>query len=143
MDYGHRRTLAFGANVRSFVMGVGMAARTQTAEKKITGLAQGDPVVLETLTHMTEGTLERSGLDEKTFMLVRIAALVASDAAPVSYLANLGVAAEAGITLDQVVGTMVAVAPVVGTARITSAASNMTRGGVLGERLGELARETE
>jgi len=118
-------------------------AKTQTAEKKITGLAQGDPVVLETLTHMTEGTLERSGLDEKTFMLVRIAALVASDAAPVSYLANLGVAAEAGVTLDQVLGTMVAVAPVVGTARITAAASNMTRGGVLGERLGELARETE
>ena len=120
------------------VIGVGVA-KTQTAEQKISGLAQGDPVVLETLTQMTKGSLERSGLDAKTFMLVRMAALVASDAAPVSYLANLGVAAEAGVTLDQVVGTMVAVAPVVGTARITSAASNMARGGVLGERLGELA----
>jgi alkylhydroperoxidase/carboxymuconolactone decarboxylase family protein YurZ len=118
-------------------------AKTQTAEQSIAGLAQGDPDVLETVTRMTEGTLERSGLDEKTFMLVRVAALVASDAAPVSYLANLGVAAEAGITLDQVVGTMVAVAPVVGTARITAAASNMARAGVLGESLGELVDEIE
>jgi 4-carboxymuconolactone decarboxylase len=118
-------------------------AKTQTAEQKISGLAQGDPKVLETLTLMTEGTLERSGLDEKTFMLVRMAALVASDAAPVSYLANLGVAAEAGVTLDQVVGTMVAVAPVVGTSRITSAASKMTRAGVLGERLGDLATDMD
>jgi 4-carboxymuconolactone decarboxylase len=124
------------------VIGVAVA-KTQTAEQKISGLAQGDPVVLETLTQMTKGSLERSGLDAKTFMLVRMAALVASDAAPVSYLANLGVAAEAGVTLDQVVGTMVAVAPVVGTARITSAASNMARGGVLGERLGELADDIE
>ncbi|WP_203908088.1 carboxymuconolactone decarboxylase family protein [Rhizocola hellebori] len=112
-------------------------AKTKNAEQSITGLAQGDPDILETLTRMTEGTLERSGLDEKTFMLVRIAALVASDAAPVSYLANLGIAAETGLNLDQVVGTMVAVAPVVGTARITSAASNMTRAGVLGEKLRE------
>ncbi len=118
-------------------------AKTQTAEQKISGLAHGDPNVLETLTQMTKGSLERSGLDARTFMLVRMAALVASDAAPVSYLVNLGVAAEAGVTLDQVLGTMVAVAPVVGTARITSAASNMSRGGVLGERLGELADEIE
>jgi alkylhydroperoxidase/carboxymuconolactone decarboxylase family protein YurZ len=118
-------------------------AKAQTAEQSISGLAQGDPDVLETLTRMTEGTLERSGLDAKTFMLVRMAALVASDAAPVSYLSNLGVAAEAGVTLDQVVGTMVAVAPVVGTARITSAASKMTRAGVLGVELAEVARELE
>jgi len=118
-------------------------AKTQTAEQKIAGLAQGDPKVLETLTQMTLGTLERSGLDEQTYMLVRMAALVASDAAPVSYLANLGVAAEAGVTLDQVVGTMVAVAPVVGAARITSAASKMTRAGILGAKLGEMADEVE
>lgn len=116
-------------------------ARKATAEQGIAGLAQGDPDMLETLTQMTEGTLERSGLDEETFMLVRMAALVASDAAPVSYLANMGVAAEAGITLDQILGTMVAVAPVIGTARITSAASKMTRAGILGERLGEMADE--
>lgn len=113
---------------------------TQTAEQGITGLAQGDPIVLETLTRMTEGTLERSGLDEKTFMLVRMAALIATDAAPVSYLANMGVAAEAGIDLDTILGTMVAVAPVVGTARVTSAAAKMTQAGILGLELDEARR---
>jgi hypothetical protein len=118
-------------------------AKAQTAEANIKGLAQGDPKVLETLTQMTKGTLERSGLDDQTYMLVRMAALMASDAAPVSYLVNLGIAQEAGIPLDKVVGTMVAVAPVVGTARITSAASKMVRAGVLGSELAESIDELE
>jgi hypothetical protein len=101
------------------------------------GLAQGDPKVLESMTQMTVGTLERSGLDQQTYMLVRMAALMATDAAPVSYLANLDIANQAGVDLDQVVGTMVAVAPVVGTARITSAASKMIRAGVLGAELAD------
>ena len=106
------------------------------------GLAQGDPKVLETLTQMTLGTLERSGLDEQTYMLVRIAALVASDAAPVSYLLNLGKAKDIGVDLDKVVGTIVAVAPVVGSARVTSAASKMIRAGVLGAELADAVDET-
>jgi hypothetical protein len=66
-----------------------------------------------------------------------MAALVATDAAPVSYLVNLGLAGELGIDLDQIVGTMVAVAPVVGTARIASAASKMVRAGILGSELAD------
>ena len=116
-------------------------ARTQTAEDSLKGLAHGDPKVLETLTKMTAGTLERSGLDDQTYMLVRIAALVASDAAPVSYLANLGVAEKAGVDLDKIVGTMVAVAPVIGTARVTSAASKMARAGILGAELADAIDE--
>jgi hypothetical protein len=107
------------------------------------GLAQGDPKVLETLTKMTVGTLERSGLDDQTYMLVRMAALVASDAAPVSYLVNLNLTNQAGLDLDKVVGTMVAVAPVVGTARIASAASKMVRAGILGAALAESVGEDE
>ena len=122
-----------------------MATKTKTAspQDSIMGLAQGDPKVLETITQMTVGTLDRSGLDDQTYMLVRLAALVASDAAPVSYLVNMGVASEAGIDLDQVVGTMVAVAPVVGTARIASAASKMVRAGVLGAELADAMDQTE
>jgi 4-carboxymuconolactone decarboxylase len=116
-------------------------AKTQTPEDSLKGLAQGDPKVLETLTKMTTGALERSGLDDQTYMLVRMAALIATDAAPVSYLVNLGVASEAGIDLDKIVGTMVAVAPVIGTARISSAASKMVRAGVLGAALSESVDE--
>lgn len=120
-----------------------MATKTKIAspQDSLKGLAEGDPKVLETLTQMTLGTQERSGLDEQTYTLVRIAALVASDAAPVSYLLNLGMAKDVGIDLDKVVGTMVAVAPVIGSARVTSAASKMIRAGVLGADLAEAIDE--
>ena len=38
---------------------------------------------------------------------------------------------------NQVLGTMVAIAPVVGSARIASAASNMARAGILGVELSD------
>ena len=59
---------------------------------------------------------------------MRVAALVAMDAAPASYLMNLGAASEIGVPLGRVQGTLVAIAPVVGSARIVSAASKLLRG---------------
>jgi alkylhydroperoxidase/carboxymuconolactone decarboxylase family protein YurZ len=116
-----------------------MKANDMSPQDSILGLAQGDPKILETVTQMTVATKERSGLDDETYMLVRIAALVATDAAPVSYLVNLGLAQNAGVDLDHVLGTMVAVAPVVGTARVASAASKMVRAGILGAELADAA----
>ena len=98
-----------------------------TAQESIAAMAEGDRPVLETLTQMTVDTFERSGLDPSTYALVRIAALVALDAAPVSYLLNVGAAKELGVTMDDVRGVLVAVAPVVGTAKVVSAASKMVR----------------
>ncbi len=60
--------------------------------------------VLDLLTSMTADSMEASSLDPQTLMLVRIAALVAVDAPPISYLANLGVATEIDIDIDQVRG---------------------------------------
>ena len=54
-------------------------------------------------------------------MLVRIAALVAVDAPPVSYLLNLEAASELDIDAEQVRGVLAAIAPIVGTARVASA----------------------
>ena len=48
--------------------------------------------VLDLLATMTAASVEASGLDPQTLMLVRIAALVAVDAPPSSYLLNLGAA---------------------------------------------------
>jgi len=90
-------------------------------------LAGGDAPVLETLAQMTVDTLERSGLDPETYMLVRIAALAAMDGAPVSYLLNIGTADELGIPLERIQGTLVAIAPVIGSARTVSAAGKIVR----------------
>jgi alkylhydroperoxidase/carboxymuconolactone decarboxylase family protein YurZ len=76
---------------------------------------------------MNLDSLDRSGLDAQTYHLTRLAVLVAIDAAPVSYLVNLGNAIEDGITLEQAQDVLVAIAPVVGTARIASAASKLLR----------------
>ena len=60
-------------------------------------------------------------------MLARIAALAAVGAPPASYLVNAGTAVDAGITLEDVQGVLIAVAPIVGTARVVSAAGNIAR----------------
>jgi 4-carboxymuconolactone decarboxylase len=78
--------------------------------------------VLDTLVRMSENTLERSRLDAETFMLLRIAALVSVGAPPTSYAVNIGAAEEFGVDPDKVQGALVAIAPVVGTARIAEAA---------------------
>jgi 4-carboxymuconolactone decarboxylase len=98
-----------------------------TAGENLGAIAQGDAPVLETLAQMTVNTLERSGLDQETYLLTRIAALVAMDAAPMSYLVNIGAADAAGVPLERVQGTLVAIAPIVGTARIVSAAGKIVR----------------
>lgn len=116
---------------------------TRSVEQNLEAIAQGRAPVLETLAAMTLDTFERSGLDEQTYLLVRLAALVAMDAPPMSYLMNLGIAEELGVPLEQVQGTMVAVAPVVGTARIVSAAGKMLRAFGLAGLAEEEAEDTD
>jgi hypothetical protein len=84
-----------------------------------------DTPVLDLLAAMTAGSIEASTLDAETLMLVRIAALVAVDAPPASYLLNLGAAADLDIDVETVQGLLAAVAPIVGTARIVSALSKI------------------
>jgi 4-carboxymuconolactone decarboxylase len=88
-------------------------------------LSQGDLSVLDILMRMTEGSLEESGLDPETFMLVRIAALATLDAAPASWLVNFKVSSEAGVLPEQILGTLIAIAPVIGTARVVAAAGHI------------------
>ncbi len=80
-----------------------------------------DTPVLDLLASMTADSIEASSLDPDTLVLVRIAALVAVDAAPMSYVANLEAVSDLDIDPDQVRGVLAAVAPIVGTARIVSA----------------------
>ena len=84
-----------------------------------------DTPTLDLLSSMTAASLEASSLEPETLMLVRIAALVAIDAAPMSYVANLEVVSDLEIDPDQIRGVLAAVAPIVGTARIVSALSKI------------------
>ncbi|HEX6500591.1 MAG TPA: carboxymuconolactone decarboxylase family protein [Micromonosporaceae bacterium] len=100
---------------------------TGDTQDRLSSIAHGEAPVLEQVAAMHLDTLENSGLDGRTYHMVRLAALVAMDAAPVSYLVNLGAAADAGVTLEDAQGALVAIAPVVGGARIASAAGKLLR----------------
>ena len=83
--------------------------------------------VLDTLADLTAASLEHNSLAPRELMLVRIAALIAMDAPPASYLANAEIAADSGITADDIQGVMIGVAPVVGTPRVVSAGGKILR----------------
>jgi alkylhydroperoxidase/carboxymuconolactone decarboxylase family protein YurZ len=83
--------------------------------------------VLDTLADMTTVSVQNGSLAPREAMLARIAALIAVDAPPASYLANGAVAANLGLTADDVQDVMIAVAPVVGTAKVVSASGNILK----------------
>jgi hypothetical protein len=89
---------------------------------------ENDTPVSDTLLVMTATSLDNSDLSPRELMIARIAALVAVDASAASYLLNAIPAADSGITVDDVEDILVAVAPVVGTARIVSATANIAEG---------------
>jgi hypothetical protein len=99
--------------------------------------------VLDLLANMTAASIEASTLDPNALMLVRIAALVAIDAPPASYLLNLGAAGEMGVGAEDVQGVLAAVAPIVGTPKVVSAAGKIVRALGLALDLAELAAEQE
>ena len=100
-----------------------------------------DTPILDLLASMTADSIEASSLDPTTLMLVRIAALVAVDAPPVSYALNLEAAGDLKVDAEQVQGVLAAVAPIVGTARVASATSKIVRALALELEVAELEAE--
>jgi 4-carboxymuconolactone decarboxylase len=99
--------------------------------------------VLDLLADMTADSVAASSLDPETLMLVRIAALAAVDAPPVSYLLNLGVASEIGLDAEQVRGVLAGIAPIVGTARVASATGAIVKALAVALEVAELDEEDE
>lgn len=114
-----------------------MSTSMRNPKESLQGLANGDLTMLGVLQRMVEGTFEESGLDAKTFMMVRMAALATLDAAPASWLMNIEAAGEAGLSPESIRGTFIAIAPVIGTARIVSASANIMKALELAEKLAE------
>jgi hypothetical protein len=66
--------------------------------------------VLDTLANITAASVEHNSLPPRELMLVRLAALIAVDAPPASYLANAEAAADSGLTADDIQAVMIGVA---------------------------------
>jgi hypothetical protein len=86
-----------------------------------------DTPVLDTLADITAAAVLHNTLDGRELMIARLAALIAVDAPPASYLLNAGTASDLGITMEDVQGVLIAAAPIVGTTRVVSAAGNIAR----------------
>jgi 4-carboxymuconolactone decarboxylase len=99
--------------------------------------------VLDLLKSMTAESLAASSLDLETLTLVRIAALAAVDAPPVSYLLNLAAASEVGVDAEQVRGVLAAIAPIVGTARVASATGKIVDALDVAIEVAELEAQSE
>ncbi|MFF8195936.1 carboxymuconolactone decarboxylase [Streptomyces bobili] len=83
--------------------------------------------VLDTLAAMTIDSIEHCHLDKRSLIQARIAALVAMDAPAISYLAHIDPAMKSDFTIEQLQDLLVAIAPVVGTARVMSAAGHIAQ----------------
>jgi hypothetical protein len=105
--------------------------------------ATSETPVLDLLASMTADSIEASSLDPETLMLVRIAALAAVDAPPVSYLMNLGAASELDIDPERVRGVLAAIAPIVGTARIAAATGKIVDALEVAIEIAELEEESD
>lgn len=88
-------------------------------------LALRDDRLIDTLLSEERANVTLAGIDSRAHALARIAALIALDAAPPSYMSAVEAGLEAGATHDEIVGTLIAVMPIVGVARVVAAAPNL------------------
>lgn len=98
-------------------------------------LALRDDSYIESLLADTGASAAAAGIDPRAHALVRVGALIAVDATPPSYMSAAEAALRAGSTYEELVGTLIVVMPVVGVARVVSAASNL--GLAIGYDVGE------
>ncbi len=99
-----------------------MSPRPTETEERLCAVSRGDLSVLTT-----------SGLDQETYQLVQFAALVALDAPLVSWVAHLDAADASQLDLEKVLGTLEALAPIVGCLRVVSAGAKIVRAAGLAE----------
>ena len=97
-----------------------------TTEELLRRLALNDEKVVRAVVGVEPSALGYThALDRKTEALVRLAALLSLGAATASCRTAVDLARAAGVGDDEVVGVLVAVAPVVGGARVVGAAPRL------------------
>ena len=116
-----------------------MSVQVTDPEARLRDFANGDFRAVHALAQMHEQNFEASGLDPETYELVRMAALTAMGAPAISWLGNLEAARRNNVRRERILGTLIAVAPVAGTARTVSAGANIAKAlgiaGAVKERL--------
>src|SRR5271155_3057456 len=102
--------------------GTGMATILPDTQETLAGISVGDLDILEEAIGLRELSREAGGLDARSFAPVKIAALIALDAPPASYAWQIGNALDEGVTPEDVLGVLRAVAFQVGAPKVVAAA---------------------
>jgi alkylhydroperoxidase/carboxymuconolactone decarboxylase family protein YurZ len=102
-----------------------MAEVSKDTAERLEGLATAEDDLITSLLEMQIHNRDASGLDPRTYSLVKIAALIALDAPPASYAWQIANALEDGVTPEDIVGVLRAVAPQVGGPRTVAAAAEI------------------
>ena len=91
----------------------------------LAGVAAGRPAVPVPGGRPEADTIDESGLDVRSYALVRLASLVTAGAPREGYDRHIAAALDQGVTLDEIIGVLVALLPTVGVARVTEAAPDI------------------
>ena len=103
-------------------MSVSKAIVDDATRDALLGLALGDVDILKEAVDLREAEQKSTGLDPVTFGLVKVAALIALDSPPASYLWQIANVLDSGGTPADILGVLRAVAPQVGSPKIVAAA---------------------
>jgi alkylhydroperoxidase/carboxymuconolactone decarboxylase family protein YurZ len=90
--------------------------------EKLLRLVLHDEGFIESALGTEVDNLEASGLDERTHAMIRLAALLALDAPAAMYQWDVDLAFAAGVTPEEIVGCLIAAAPLIGIPRVVAAA---------------------
>ena len=104
---------------------MGKSMTVQRHEDVLRKLTIRDDDFVQLLLADDQENLAASGLDPRTHALARLAALIAIDAPTPLYLWTVDAALERGATVDDIVGTLIAVMPAVGSSCVVAAAPKL------------------
>ena len=93
-----------------------------TIEELLRRLALQDEAAIERILATRLESTEACRLHERAQAVARLSVLIALDASVTSYQSAIVEALAVGVTSDEILGALIAVAPLVGVARVTSAA---------------------
>jgi 4-carboxymuconolactone decarboxylase len=97
----------------------------ETTIEMLGALTLGDPDLLAAGLEVRAEFQAKSGLDARSYALVKLAAIMALDAPPASYLWQVANAIDAGATPEDLVGVLIAIAPQIGGPKLVAAAPEL------------------
>ena len=103
-------------------LGLGVSRIATDTQEAFAGLAVGRAEMLESAFGLRDAPTHTTGLDPRTFALVKVAALIAIDAPPAAYAWQISAATAAGASAEDILGVLKAIAPQIGGPRVIAAA---------------------